>query len=689
AFASKGSPARPGAWVGASTEFENFNTCLACHGLNKTSSLLSNYDNGDQVTIYDDTETVPFNLNVSGSYSWRYDVTNQYDQNEGEPIWGASDIWSDLLESTNYDIPIDPDNNEFAIRYCIGQNVSSKFARDIDCGRIEVIRQNSTDPKIEICRENPAFCRLPPAGFCPDIFCPVPIARDDRFTIAPSKNYSLLDVMNNDQPVVDPRGTKIELLSRKTALGGRLDLTRFENGVIYFPPENITGNDVFQYRLVDSRGRVSNSVSVYLSPTDSDGDGYNDLEDNCLLYANMGQEDFDADGKGDICDADADNDGRAGFAGEQFASGEQLVSDHCLSCHLSESTGAPLFGDNAAWENLLSKIGLTGLVESSIAGIRSMPSFGAEFTASQLIEANQFLSGLEDDSDPSGVGGDLDLDQVKNGIDNCRTIPNTDQADDDADGVGNACEDNADNDLDGYPLFFDDNDTDNNRVRSRSTQHNSSEILRSERPMALGPVALHHASAIGYADVSIVLNTIEFESSVKALYGITEVMQDVDYGVATDIFSLDIRDVSNSASVIVKLVGNLPLRSLLRTYQPADNLWVDVDANAVSSAQVVGTQCPENIDNYTPGLKAGHGCMRVVLSDGGQNDADQRVDGVITLNMRVMQIGKSVDGGPESSGGALDWIFVLLITGFRLLSSRLGIRVYKSARYRPVIKVQF
>ncbi|MBX2880118.1 MAG: hypothetical protein KTR32_09320, partial [Granulosicoccus sp.] len=46
AFASKGSPARPGAWVGASTEFENFNTCLACHGLNKTSSLLSNYDNG-------------------------------------------------------------------------------------------------------------------------------------------------------------------------------------------------------------------------------------------------------------------------------------------------------------------------------------------------------------------------------------------------------------------------------------------------------------------------------------------------------------------------------------------------------------------------------------------------------------------------------------------------------------------
>ena len=53
-------------------------------------------------------------------------------------------------------------------------------------------------------------------------------------------------------------------------------------------------------------------LSAFASPVvqagvDSDGDGTDDVDDNCLLLANPDQRDSDNDDYGNACDADLDN----------------------------------------------------------------------------------------------------------------------------------------------------------------------------------------------------------------------------------------------------------------------------------------------------------------------------------------------------------------------------------------------
>ena len=68
----------------------------------------------------------------------------------------------------------------------------------------------------------------------------------------------------------------------------------------------------------------TNSFS-YPGAPDADGDGIVDSEDNCPSISNAGQENFDGDSRGDICDPDDDNDGYSDL--DELAAGTDPFDD--------------------------------------------------------------------------------------------------------------------------------------------------------------------------------------------------------------------------------------------------------------------------------------------------------------------------------------------------------------------------
>ncbi len=57
--------------------------------------------------------------------------------------------------------------------------------------------------------------------------------------------------------------------------------------------------------------------------------------------------------------------------------GQQVVEEVCVGCHLSGKDGAPKIGDVAAWTKH-SKNGLIKLTENAISGIGKMPAHGGQ-----------------------------------------------------------------------------------------------------------------------------------------------------------------------------------------------------------------------------------------------------------------------------------------------------------------------
>ncbi|WP_037027459.1 choice-of-anchor U domain-containing protein [Psychromonas aquimarina] len=103
------------------------------------------------------------------------------------------------------------------------------------------------------------------------------------------------------------------------------------------------------------------------------------------------------------------------------------------------------------------------------------------------------------------------------------------------------------------------------------------------------------------------------------------------------LFDFEIHDLEKSGqsvSIVIPLRASIPEHMQLRRYGRENN-WLNFTAdtdNKLYSAPGENGYCPEQGDStYSEGLTAGNWCIRIIVEDGGINDGDGLINGMVTL----------------------------------------------------------
>ena len=453
-----------------------------------------------------------------------------------------------------------------------------------------------------------------------------PTAVDDNVTVESNSSNNTLNVLANDTDA-DLSDTMEIISVSATSQGGTVTINNPGspgNSLNYTPATNVQTTETFSYTMQDGSG-VQSSATVTVNFQDSDGDGIADTLDNCPSLSNAAQTDTDNDGLGDDCDADPNGNG---------------ALDTYIEFTVTRSTGAGnlngsiIFGD----DTLVS-------VQAALADPNISGNTSYDWTASnaQLLAIGSFNVNNDTLSfDPSSLAVGTYLIDVVITNENVPThntlllnllaasdpsagLPATDS---DGDGNNDDTEGYQDTDQDGIPDFRDDVDNDNTLLQKQTS--GTPETIRylqsaTGTRLQLGDIAI----ASGRFGAGIDANDLQTHNSGSAN------TDDSGYESISEIFDFVISDlpqVGGSIDIVIPLSSSLLNHSVYRKFD-ALNGWQDfvIDSrNSLSSASSIAGICPApGSTSYQSGLNAFDDCVQLTLQDGGPNDNDGEINGVI------------------------------------------------------------
>ncbi|MBA6338398.1 thrombospondin type 3 repeat-containing protein [Colwellia sp. BRX8-7] len=237
-----------------------------------------------------------------------------------------------------------------------------------------------------------------------------------------------------------------------------------------------------------------------------------------------------------------------------------------------------------------------------------------------------------------------------------------DGSDTDSDGIADNIEGYADDDNDGVPAFLDNNDI--AYLQPLHVNAGKTKLMETEPGLRLrlGKYALQQFSD------GVQMTQQEMDA--------TGLVATDTYNHRSDYFDFEIHQVTPfgaSAAVVIPLNDGIPQNALYRKFN-RDSGWqnfVENSKNTLASSPADNDVCPPPQSAlYQTGLTEGHQCVRLLIEDGGANDADGLVNGIIDDPGGVAvvpnaEVAKKTD--PEqSSSGSIYWLLLLVLVSLRL-----------------------
>ncbi|GGF74004.1 thrombospondin type 3 repeat-containing protein [Alteromonas lipolytica] len=213
------------------------------------------------------------------------------------------------------------------------------------------------------------------------------------------------------------------VMTQETATtGSTVDTSAIESGDVSYTPRT--------------------NASTTVTESDTDADGVVDSQDNCPVIANADQLDTDADGSGNQCDTDDDNDGvRDAEDAFPLDPSESADADN-------DGTGnnADTDDDNDGVEDSQDAFPFDASETLDTDGDGIGNNADNDDDDDNVIDADDLFPldpAESEDADGDGIGNNGDTDDDNDGVedasDNCPLVANAEQGDADGDGVGDAC----------------------------------------------------------------------------------------------------------------------------------------------------------------------------------------------------------------------------------------------------------